>query len=201
MNLSFSDIISSFVQSFIPLFVAIDALGIIPVFLNLTQGIGHDARRRIITHATVAAAIVSVAFLFLGRIIFSLLGINENDFRIAGGIVLLIISIADLGFSGYRTRANQSDEIGIVPIGIPLMIGPAALTTMLILADQHGVTITLAALLTNIGITWFLFRHADTLLKILGDAGAKAFGKIMALLLAAIAVMMIRVALTNIIGG
>lgn len=190
-------LIENFFKSFVALFVAIDALGILPVFINLTDSLKIEERRQVITHATVGALVVSIVFLFTGRSIFLLLGINENDFRIAGGIVLLVISIADLAFAGYRMRANQGPEIGIVPIGIPLMIGPAALTTILISADNHGVLITLFALLVNLGLTWMAFRRADKLVSLMGAAGARAFGKVMALFLAAIAVMMIRLGLTN----
>jgi len=192
---------NSFIQTFIPLFVAIDALGILPVFMNLTLKMPQEDRKKIITQATVAALIVSAIFLFMGRGIFSLLSITEHDFRVAGGVVLLVISIADIAFAGYRVNANQSTEIGIVPIGIPLMIGPAALTTILILADQHGVAMTLFSLLLNLAVTWFIFRRADTFFKILGEPGAKAFGKIMALFLAAIAVRMIRDGLQPFISG
>lgn len=189
----------TFFQSFIPLFVAIDALGILPVFLNLTDNLKIEEKRSIITHATVAALIVSIVFLFIGRGLFSVMGINENDFRIAGGIVLLVISIADLAFAGYRVKANKTPEIGVVPIGIPLMIGPAALTTLLILADNYGIWMTLASLLLNMGVVWVMFRKADYLVRIIREPGARAFGKVMALFLAAIAVMMIRVGLSNFI--
>jgi len=193
--------LEDFFKSFVPLFVAIDALGVLPVFINLTENLKIEERRQVITNATLGALVVSVVFLFAGRVLFSLLGINENDFRIAGGIVLLVISIADLGFAGYRVRANQGTDIGIVPIGIPLMIGPAALTTILISADNQGIPLTLLALLANLGITWVIFRRADKLVNLLGAAGARAFGKVMALVLAAIAVMMIRLGLTNFIQG
>lgn len=193
--------IEEFFKSFVPLFVAIDALGVLPVFINLTENLKFEERRQVITNATVGALVVSIVFLFAGQSLFLLLGINDNDFRIAGGIVLLVISIADLAFAGYRVRANSGTDIGIVPIGIPLMIGPAALTTILISADNQGIPITLLALLANLGITWIAFRRADKLVSLIGPAGARAFGKVMALFLAAIAVMMIRLGLTNFIQG
>ena len=189
----------SFFKCFIPLFVAMDALGVLPLFLNLTNHLKRDQKRKLITDATMAALGISILFLFAGKLIFAFLGINESDFRIAGGLVLLIISISDVAFAGLRLRASQTPDIGVVPIGIPLIIGPAALTTILILVDQQGVAMTLAALVVNLAIVWIFFRNSDILLKIMGESGSRAFAKIMALFLAAIAVMMIRVGLTDIL--
>jgi multiple antibiotic resistance protein len=191
--------IDIFIRCFIPLFVAIDALGVLPIFLNFTTRLKEDEKKRLITEATGAALIISIAFLLAGKFIFAVLGINESDFRIAGGLVLLIISISDVAFAGLRQRAQETTEVGIVPIGIPLIIGPAALTTILILVDQFGVPATLIALIVNLVVVWFLFRHSSVLLKLVGDAGSRAFAKIMALFLAAIAVMMIRRGLADLL--
>lgn len=181
-----------FVRCFIPLFVAIDALGVLPIFLNFTARLKESEKRKLITESTGAALIIAILFLLTGKFIFMVLGINESDFRIAGGLVLLVISISDVAFAGLRQRAQETTEVGIVPIGIPLIIGPAALTTILILVDQFGIPATLFALVVNLLVVWILFRHSSVLLKIMGESGSRAFAKIMALFLAAIAVMMIR---------
>ncbi|MDB5037289.1 MAG: hypothetical protein JWQ35_817 [Bacteriovoracaceae bacterium] len=191
--------LQSFISCFIPLFVAIDALGVLPLFLNLTSSLKSDERKKLITEATAAAFVISILFLFTGKLVFLFLGINESDFRIAGGLLLLIISISDIAFAGLRLRGQQTTEIGIVPIGIPLIIGPATLTTLLILVDQHGVTMTLLALVVNLLLVLIFFRNSDIFLRIMGVSGSRAFAKIMALFLAAIAVMMIRVGLTDIL--
>lgn len=191
--------LEKFFLCFIPLFVAIDGLGVVPLFLNLTSNLTQEAKKKLITEATAAALAISILFLFTGKFVFSFLGINESDFRIAGGLILLIISISDVAFSGLRLRANQGSEIGVVPIGIPLIIGPAALTTILVLVDQHGVSMTLLALVVNLVLVWLFFRHSDLLQRLMGESGSRAFAKIMALFLAAIAVMMIRVGLIDII--
>ncbi len=186
-----------FLKCFIPLFVAIDSVGVLPLFINLTQGIKKEQKLKLISEATIACLLISIIFLFSGRLVFGFLGINESDFRIAGGILLLLISISDIAFSGLRLRSHQSGEVGVVPIGIPLIMGPAALTTILILVDQQGVAMTLFALIVNLAIVWIAFRKSDVILRILGDGGSRAFAKIMALFLAAIAVMMIRVGLSD----
>jgi len=188
--------LNSLLLSFIPLFVAIDILGVVPVFLSLTEGMDRAGRRTLITEATFTALGVSVVFLFGGRFIFNFLGITESDFRVGGGIVLLVLAVTDLLFPPSKQRQPES-SVGVVPIGIPLIIGPAALTTILILVDTHGYAVTIISLLLNLLIVWFVFRYSEFVIKLLGDAGSKAVAKVAALFMAGIAVMMIRVGLSG----
>ncbi len=187
-----------FLLVFIPLFVAIDAIGVLPVFWNLTSSLTKKERNVLITQASLTALAISVLFLFAGQALFQFLGINENDFRIAGGILLLIISIVDIAFGHPSSRKTEGERhIGVVPIGIPLIMGPAALTTILVQVDMRGYPVTLFAVVLNILIVWIMFRKTHLILKVTGEAGSRALGKVMALFLAAIAVMMIRVGLTG----
>jgi len=190
--------INSLLLSFIPLFVAIDILGVVPVFLSLTEGMNRSERQTLITEATFTALAVSVVFLFGGRMIFNFLGITENDFRVGGGIVLLVLAVSDLLFPTSKQR-NPETSVGIVPIGIPLIIGPAALTTILILVDSYGSVVTIISLLLNLLIVWLVFRNSELVIKLMGDAGSKAVAKVAALFMAGIAVMMIRVGLSGMI--
>ena len=196
MNFDFN----SLLYSFIPLFVAIDVLGIVPVFLSLTDGMNRRQKHTLITQATFTALAVSVLFVFGGRLIFNFLGITENDFRVGGGIVLLVLSVSDLLFSPSRQRRPDSSA-GIVPIGIPLIVGPAALTTILILVDSKGYVVTILSLFVNLFIVWIVFRYSEVVVRMMGDAGSKAVAKVAALFMAGIAVMMIRVGLSGMIKG
>ncbi len=186
-----------------PLFVAIDALSIVPIFLTFTSGVSDAHKKRLITSATFTALSISVLFLFIVKFIIQFLGITENDFRIGGGIVLLVLSVTDLLFgaqdSSDRIPPNSGNSLGVVPLGIPLIVGPTALTTVLILVDSYGYAPTLIALLANLLVVWLVFRNARFLLALIGEGGSKALAKITSLFLAAIAVMMIRIGLTNIL--
>ena len=189
-----------FILSFIPLFVAIDVLGLVPIFLSLTSEMNHKEKKKLITDATLTALAVSLVFLFGGRMIFNFLGITENDFRVGGGIVLLVLAIVDLIFTGEENRAPQT-SVGVVPIGIPLIIGPAVLTTLLIVVDAYGYLAAVIALLANLFLVWLIFRNSNLIIRIMGEAGSKAFAKVAALFMAAIAIMMIRVGLTAMISA
>jgi multiple antibiotic resistance protein len=189
-----------FILCFIPLFVAIDVLGLVPIFLSLTSKMNPREKKKLITDATLTALAVSLVFLFGGRMIFNFLGITENDFRVGGGIVLLVLAIVDLIFTGEENRAPQT-SVGVVPIGIPLIIGPAVLTTLLIVVDSYGYLAAVVALLANLLLVWLIFRNSKFIIRIMGEAGSKAFAKVAALFMAAIAIMMIRVGLTAMISA
>lgn len=188
------------ILSFIPIFVAIDVLGLVPIFLSLTSGMKPPEKKKLITEATFTALAVSLVFLFGGRLIFNFLGITENDFRVGGGIVLLVLAVIDLTVTGEKTRAPQT-SVGVVPIGIPLIIGPAVLTTLLIIVDAYGYLAAVIGLLANLFLVWLIFRNSDYIIRVMGEAGSKAFAKVAALFMAAIAIMMIRIGLTAMIAA
>jgi multiple antibiotic resistance protein len=192
--------IKIFVLSFIPIFVAIDVLGLVPIFLSLTGEMKPPEKKKLITDATLTALAVSLVFLFGGRMIFNFLGITENDFRVGGGIVLLVLAVIDLTVTGEKTRAPQT-SVGVVPIGIPLIIGPAVLTTLLIIVDSYGYIAAVIGLLANLFLVWLIFRKSDYIIRVMGEAGSKAFAKVAALFMAAIAIMMIRIGLTAMIAA
>jgi len=190
--------LNTFLLSFIPLFVAIDILGLVPLFLSLTSTMTQKQTRKLITDSTFTALAVSIVFLFGGKMIFNFIGITENDFRVGGGIVLLVLAVDDLLFAAERNR-NPETSVGIVPIGIPLIIGPAALTTLLIIVDSYGYIAAVISLLANLLLVWIIFRNSSLILRLMGVGGSKAFAKVAALFMAAIAIMMIRVGLTGMI--
>ena len=182
---------NTFLLAFIPLFVAIDVLGVLPLFVGLTEGLDERRRRILTAEATVTAFLVSLLFLAAGKLVFSFLGITESDFRVGGGIVLLVLAVNDLLFSKDAKRDPQSSA-GVVPIGIPLIMGPAALATVIILVDSYGYFWTIASLLANMLIVWLVFRQAKWIIGVMGQAGSRAMAKVAALLLAGYAVMMVR---------
>lgn len=129
--------LQTFLLTFIPLFVAIDAPGILPLYISLVEGIPDQERKHIARQSVITAFLVAISFLFLGNFIFSLLGIKLEDFMIAGGILLLILSISDI-LRVKEKELTMSDTLGVVPIGTPLLAGPATLTTLIILSGNYG---------------------------------------------------------------
>lgn len=184
---------------FIPLFVAVDAIGILPIFMGLVEGVPEAERRRVVKQSFVTALSVAVGFVFLGKGIFRFLGITVSDFMVAGGSLLFIIATLDLT-SGTKF-ARKVDTLGAVPLGVPLIVGPAVLTTSLMLVDVHGLGATLLALLLNLLLAIWILLTADFWNRLLGATGSAAISKVASLILAAIAVMMIRRGLVDMIPG
>jgi multiple antibiotic resistance protein len=186
-----------FLATFVPLFVAVDAIGILPLFINLTEGMNKDDRQRTVKQSLVTALLVAIGFIFLGKTIFGLMGITIYDFMVAGGLLLFIISTLDM-VSG-RKYARRIDTIGVVPLGVPLIVGPAVLTTSLMIVNVYGLGLTLLSLVINIILAGVILLTSDFWARMLGQAGSRAVSKIASLILAAIAVMMIRKGLVEII--
>jgi multiple antibiotic resistance protein len=192
--------LETFLLAFIPLFVAIDVFGVLPLFVALTDGMEQQQKRKLTWEASLTAFVISLVFLIAGKMLFSFLGITESDFRVGGGIVLLVLAVYDLLFSKER-KGDLENSVGVVPIGIPLIMGPAALTTIIILVDSYGYIWTIASLVANMLIVLVVFIRANTITKVMGKAGSQAVAKVAALFLAGIAVMMIRSGITAMLEG
>lgn len=182
----------SFWLCFVPLFVAVDAIGLLPLFINLTEGMGKKLIRKIIVQSMITALAVALIFIAVGTGIFRFLNISVADFMIAGGTLLFVISIRDILTAEKKILEVDPDSVGAVPIGVPLITGPAVLTTSLLLVSEHSAVITSLAIAANILIAGVMFLMAPLINRVLGKTGSKAISKIISLLLAAIGVMIVR---------
>ncbi len=178
--------------AFIPIFVAVNAIGLLPMFISFTFNLEKNQVRRIIVQSVISATAVAIVFLIGGSAILNVLGITVSDFLIAGGVLLFIISLSDLLTMERLPQQIDPTSLGAVPLGVPLIVGPAVLTTILLLVPQYGALITIAALVANILIAGLMFLLSTPIIRALGNSGALVLSKIGDLLLAAIAVMMIR---------
>jgi len=193
------DQLKPYILSFIPIFVAVDALGNIPLFVSLVEGMSKKDKHKILYECVVTAASVAVLFMLLGKFILHILGVSIPDFQIAGGLLLFVIAVRLLlPGDGKNVLAHAHDrDVGVFPMGMPLITGPAVLTTTLIMLDTYGIVPTSVSLLVNMFIVWASLVKADWFMKILGPGGTRGFAKIMYILLAAIAVMMVRKGITG----
>lgn len=194
-------ILNTFLLTFIPIFVAVDSIGNIPLFVSLVEGTTKKQRHKIIVQSITTATAVAVVFMFVGRWILTFIGITIPDFQIAGGALLFIISMRLLlpGSSKTFLSNGHDKDVGVFPLGTPLITGPAVLTTTLIMLNNFGAGYTFASLMINMFIVWITLAKADTIMRFLGTSGTRAFAKIMYILLAAIGVMMARKGITELI--
>ena len=185
------NMVHKFFVAFIPIFVAIDAVGLVAMFMGLAGDAPREQRHKQGFIAILTALCISVGFIFLGKIIFTALGITVADFQVAGGLILLGLAGRELLNVAPATR-EATDDFGVVPLGMPLIAGPALLTALLVLVDTVGLVFTIAALLVNLGLVVVAFWNADFVARLMGRQGLRGVSKIVALLLAAIAVSLIR---------
>jgi multiple antibiotic resistance protein len=189
------ELFQSFIMTFIPLFVVIDPFDKVPIILTLSEGMSVRERHKLINVATFTAAAVGLAFLLFGQFILTAMGISVGSFAIGGGIILLVLAIRYM-ISGRMIDVVKEEMVAVVPIGTPLTVGPATITTLLLLATQFPVWMVLISLALNILIAWAVFLSTEPIMKFMGQGGIKALSKVFSLLLAAIAVNMILKGLT-----
>lgn len=185
--------------AFIPIFVAVDAIGVLPVFSALTTGLSAAEKNKVVVQSMLTALCLSLGFIALGKLIFNLMGITVYDFMVAGGTILFCIAIIDI-VNPVKSRRMPAEDMGAVPLGTPLIVGPAVLTTCLAILPHYGLTATVISVLANILLAGLMFKSASVLVGLLGEAGSKAVSKITSLLLASIAVMLVRKGLSGIVG-
>jgi multiple antibiotic resistance protein len=184
-------VIKSFLLAFIPVFVAIDPIGLVALFLGLGTSASPEDRQRQAFLGIFTALLIAVGFIFLGRFIFVALGITVADFQVGGGLILLVLAVREIVGLGEHDRGG-SDEFGVVPLGMPLIAGPALLTALLILVDSVGLLFTLVSLLANLALVAVALCNAQRFSRWMGRQGLRGVSKIVALLLAAIAISLIR---------
>jgi multiple antibiotic resistance protein len=184
----------------IALFIIVDPLGNIPIFVGLTEQMTSDYRKKVYNTAVIVGLVLLLVFAFTGTEILKLFGITLESFEIAGGLLLLIISIRIL-ISGTKEKVESPESVGAVPIAIPLLVGPGAITTTIITLQSYqdvqpngpfiAVGIAVSAVVIVLALTWVILRFTNGLYKFLGKTGALVIARVMALLIAAIAVQYI----------
>ncbi len=179
------------VRSILMLFVVLDPLGNAPLFYYFTKDMEPQARVKTIRTSIVVASIILVMFAVLGEAVLSYFGITVNDFRIAGGIVLFIYAV--LGLMGKTLAEEVSlEDVAVVPLAMPLLAGPGAITVVIYLRYVAGLHITLLSIAVNMVLAWLLLENGEKLLRLLGKRGSIILDKVMSILLAAYATAMIR---------
>jgi len=182
--------LGDFLLTFVPLLIVIDALGNLPFVITMSEGMDKPERRRMIRTALITASIVGLVFLFFGQLILRLMDISVGAFAIAGGVVLLVLSVKYVS-TGRMVDATRDEMIAVVPIGTPLVVGPATITTLLLLSTQFSIYLVLLSFVLNMLITWIIFMFSGYIVRFIGEGGLRASSKVFILLLAAIAVSMI----------
>jgi multiple antibiotic resistance protein len=184
-------------KAFITLFVIINPIGNLTVFIGLSKGMHAERRKKIVNEILFVASILLFAFLFFGMYIFDFFGIGLDTFQIGGGIILLIIAISYL--LDIHTGIHKHKDISAVPMGTPLLIGPGTITSTLILVNEFGVLITFIAAVFALLAVWLILRFSGRIYRLIGAHWAMVASRIMGLVLAAISVEFIKTGVISVI--
>lgn len=175
-------------------FGVMDPVGNVPTFLSLTEKLDERARRALGGKAVLCAGGILLVFTFLGSAILDAFHVSLESFRIAGGLVLMLLGLEILfGFSLRSSKDEAHEDISVVPLATPLIAGPGMVTTAVILAKEYGYLATLIGIAANLALSWLLFRHAGAIRRLLGAKGATVFAKMMGLILIAMGVEFVRI--------
>lgn len=176
----------SLLRASVELFIVIDPLGNVPIFVSLTEGMNVEDRRRAFHSATIVAFILLMVFSLTGQQVLAVFGIRLPSFMIAGGALLLIIAIRILVLGGWERGSVPPESVGAVPIATPLLIGPGAITTAIVLLQTEGLPVTTLAALVNFIVIWLVLRYTEPIYGFLGKTGSTVIANIMAIFIAAI---------------
>ena len=207
-----SDVVSSALVAFSAIFFVVDPIGVVPIFIAMTQGDPPEELRDTARRASLVAAGLLVFFALFGTFLFKVVGVSLSAFRVAGGIVLLITALDMLRArqSEVRTSPEEAQEatvkedVAIVPLALPLLAGPGAIATVMVLMSRASGVVPVIAVVASIVVTmiasYFLLRGASLVQRALGQSGVAIFQRVMGLLLAAIAVQFIAEGVRDLMG-
>jgi multiple antibiotic resistance protein len=191
INQTMQEILSEIVYAFAALFIILDPLLSVPIFAAMTKG---QAPAEIHKQAFIAVAVAGglmYLFLIFNKMIFDILGLNIASFQIAGGILLFLLGIQEaLGIEIGHSKGHAASAAGVV-IGTPLLCGPGAITTVMLLSKNYGFLVPFIAITLSLIATWLVLYYSENIQRILGDVVTDIMGKVLGLLVAAIAVNII----------
>lgn len=193
------------------IFAVVDPIGVVPFFAILTEGMDASTKRTIITKSCLVATIILGFFAVFGQIVFAIFGFSIPAFEIAGGIMLFAVAFEMMQGQRPNTKLTEPereetlarDDVSVIPLGIPLIAGPGAITTVMIYmtrttGDPFDKLFVFAGIAIAILTTFFVMHFADRIFQRIGRTGTRAVGRIMGLLLAAVAIQFI---ITGIVGA
>ena len=196
-----TDSLVNLVKSVIVLFIIVDPFGNVPIFMGLTENITESQRRKVFNTATLVGIVLLLVFAFSGQEIFLFFGVSIHSFEVAGGLLLLIISMRILISGSLHENVGSPESLGAVPIAMPLLVGPGAITTTILSLQDYGTLVTIMSVLIVLFFTWVILRYVGSVYKFLGKTGAAVIARVMALLIAAIAVQYILSGISQFLRG
>ena len=174
-------------RAVVALFVIVDPIGNVPIFIALTRNLSPTQRKRTFRSAIIVSAALLLVFAFAGHLLLALFGISIQSFKIAGGLLLLIIAMKILITGSWEEKEVTPEGAGAVPMAFPLLAGPGAITTTIVMLQITGIIEVLVAVIVVILLTSVVLILIDKIYLILGETGSVVAARLMAIFIAAIA--------------
>jgi multiple antibiotic resistance protein len=181
----------------VALFVIVDPIGTVPLFANLTSGMNPVARNKMFRTVAYVGSALLIIFALVGQELLVLFGITLPSFQIAGGLLLLILSMEILFRRERFAKTENPEDSGIIPMAFPLLVGPGAITTTMITLTAYGIVVALLSIFIVMFLTWITMRFTPKLLHVLGRTGSSVIAQVMGVFIAAIAIQFIIAGIQN----
>ena len=186
-----ADLVSSIIYAFAALFVILDPILSVPIFASMTKGQSSKEIHKQAFIAVAVAGILMYIFLIFNTAIFSILGLTLSTFQIAGGILLFLLGMEmALGIDISRSKDATPTAAGVV-IGTPILCGPGAITTVMLLSKDYGILVPFIAITLCLAVTWIILYYSAAIQNILGTVITDIMGRVLGMLVAAIAIKII----------
>ncbi len=192
--------IAIYLQFLVGLIAIVNPVGIMPVFVSLTSHLSEEERIKTAATANIALAVILIVSLLMGQWLLDMFSISLDSFRIAGGMLLISIAFAMMNGKLGEQKQNQQEksenasreQVGVVPLAMPLMAGPGAISSTIVIGSRHSAPMDIVAIAITIIVfalgTWVLFRSAPVLVRFLGQTGINVITRIMGLILGALGI-------------
>ncbi|CAM4113000.1 MULTISPECIES: YchE family NAAT transporter [Vibrio] len=192
--------IAVYLQFFVGLFAIVNPVGIMPIFVTLTNHLSPEERIKTASTANIAVAVILIVSLFAGQFLLDVFSISLDSFRIAGGLLLVSIAFSMMnGQLGEQKQNKQEkaesiskEQVGVVPLAMPLMAGPGAISSTIVFGSNHSGPIDYIAVTLTVLVfafcCWVLFRSAPFIVRFLGQTGINVITRIMGLILGALGI-------------
>ena len=190
MILATPELYADVFRATVALFIIVDPIGLVPVFSALTKDLPKPEKRRMFRNIVYTGSALLLVFALAGQQLLLLFGISLQSFMIAGGMLLLLLSVEIL-LRGERVQKTPGEDVGIVPIAFPLLVGPGAITTTMISIQRDGLEVAIPSILIVMFLTWVVLRLTDRINRLLGRTGSAVVARVMAVFIAAIAIQFI----------
>lgn len=191
---------AEYIKIFIGLLAIVNPFGAITLFISMTANEGFEQRKQTVRNTSVGVVVILLTVLFFGQLLLEFFGISIDSFRVGGGILLLLMAIAMLNAKTSNVKQTEQEayesiekeSVAIVPLAMPLLAGPGAISTVILASDKgtgigHYIAISVGIFLLS-GIVWLVLSTSGWIAKRLGETGINVFSRIMGLILAAIAI-------------